>query len=471
MDNLYAIILAGGAGTRLWPVSRQLAPKQLSQITGDLTLLQDTFRRLESRVPCDRMLFVTSDDFIFEIKRQISDLVGEKEADKCAYAGEKTGRNTAPAILAGALWVLSRDPEGLAIAAPSDHLILDVDAFSEAIDSSIEAANKQYLVTYGIKPTRPETGYGYIKAGDRIEGAYRVESFEEKPTPDRAVSLFEDGNYYWNSGIFFFSARTIVEEARKYLPDMMTSLERLDLENFSNIDDIYGESEPISIDYGVMERTDRAAVVPATMGWSDVGSWDSIYDLGEKDNSGNVKRGNIISVDTTDSLLIGSSRVTAVAGMKDVIVVDTEDALLICGKGESQDVRKIVDILQEKESGELINHTTVKKPWGSYTVLSEDSDHKVKRIVVNPGEKLSLQLHHHRSEHWIVVKGTAIVTRGEEAFTLKSNESTFIPQVTKHRIENPGESPLEIIEVWYGDNLSEEDIERFDDIYGRINEK
>ncbi len=470
MKNLYAIILAGGAGTRLWPMSRQLAPKQLSKITGDLTLLQDTVRRLESRVPCDQILFVTSDDFIFEIKQQICDLVGEKEADKCTYAGEKTGRNTAPAILAGALWVLSRDPDGLAIAAPSDHLILDVDTFGEAIDSSIEVANKEYLVTYGIKPTRPETGYGYIKAGERINGAFMVESFEEKPTPDRARILFDDGNYYWNSGIFFFSARTIVKEARKYLPDMMASLEKLDLENFSNIDDVYSEIEPVSIDHGVMERTDRAAVVPAAMGWSDVGSWDSIYDLGEKDSSGNVTRGNIISIDTSDCLLIGSTRVTAVAGVKDIIVVDTEDALLVCGRGESQDVRKIVDILRDEGRGEFINHTTVKKPWGSYTVLAEGHDHTVKRIVVKPGEKLSLQLHHHRSEHWVVVKGIAKVTRGEETYILKSNESTFIPLETKHRIENPGESLLEIIEVWYGDNLSEDDIERFDDIYGRIDD-
>lgn len=470
MDNLYAIILAGGTGTRLWPVSRQLAPKQLRPIRGKTTLLQDTVARLRALTAPDRMLFVTSGDFIYEIKKQVGDLLGTADADKCVFAAEKVGRNTAPAILLGALWVHSQDPEGLVIAAPSDHRILSAEAFHSVVENSIGAAREGYLVTYGIVPTRPETGYGYIKAGPAINSAFSVDRFEEKPSAERAEEIFAGSGYFWNSGIFFFSAISMVEEGRKYLPDVMDALEQVDPESFTGLDEAYRQIEPISIDHGIMERTDRAAVVPASMGWSDVGSWDSIYELEEKDEAGNVKSGNIVDLDTKGSLLIGTRRITAVAGLEDMIVVDTDDALLICRRGGSQDVRRITELLKSEGRQELVDHTTVRKPWGSFTVLDEGPSYTVKRLEIDPGQMLSLQSHRKRSEHWIVVDGTVNVTRGDETFTLKGNESTFIPANTKHRIENPGKSPLVIIEVWYGHGMSEDDIERFDDVYGRVDD-
>ena len=324
------------------------------------------------------------------------------------------------------------------------------------------------LVTFGIKPTRPETGYGYIKAGERAGNVYRVDNFEEKPDPERARELVEDRSYSWNSGIFLFSTRSIVEEARKLQPALMEQLEKLDLELFSNITDIFGSIEPISIDYGIMEKTDRAAVLPTTMGWSDLGSWDSFHEIGVKDGGGNVVSGNVLCFDTSDSLLLESGKVMAVSGMSNVIVIDTDDALLVCPRGRSQDVKKVVETLDREGKTEHIDHSRVRRPWGSYVVLEQGDGYKVKRIIIEAGHRLSLQLHRHRSEHWVFVRGEASVVRGEESIKVGVNDRVYIPAGTKHRVANDGTESVEFIEVQHGDYLEEDDIVRFEDVYGRV---
>ncbi|GBE15769.1 MAG TPA: mannose-1-phosphate guanylyltransferase/mannose-6-phosphate isomerase [Proteobacteria bacterium] len=472
MGDLFALILAGGSGTRLWPLSRRYSPKQLLSLAdeGGLSLLQDTVRRLESRVASDRMVIVTSHGLRPEIKRQISDYLAPA-ADNCLIVGEPSGRNTAPAILLGAMLIQRRDSDAVVIVAPADHIIQDPGAFGRALDTAEKAAAAGSIVTFGIPPLRPETGYGYIQAGEKMNGCFVVEKFEEKPTLERAENFLEKGDYLWNSGMFCFTASTIIDEARRYLPEMMTALEMVELESLSGLERAYDELEAISIDHGVMEKTRKAVVVPLSAGWSDVGSWDSLYEIGSRDADGNLIRGDVMAFDTSGSLLVGSGKMLAVTGMKDVIVVDAEDALLICPRGESQDVRKIVGRLDEEGRTEHLMHPTVQKPWGSYRVLEEGSGYLVKRITVDPGQKLSLQMHRHRSEHWVVVAGRALVTVGEETTVQEVNEKTFIPTQTRHRLENAGPESLNIIEVQLGDVISEDDIVRFEDIYGRIHDR
>ncbi|UCF31126.1 MAG: mannose-1-phosphate guanylyltransferase/mannose-6-phosphate isomerase [bacterium] len=472
MSRLYAIILAGGSGTRLWPLSRQRSPKHLLNVAGygDTTLLQDTIGRLRPRVPPERMIFLASQEFLSEVRRQAFEFLG-RDADLCTFIGEPVGRNTAPAILLGAMVIAHRDPDGLVLAVPSDHVINDSGAFLEAVDRSLDAAGDGYIVTYGLVPTRPETGYGYILSGDRRGEVLAVERFEEKPDRERAEAFLREGRHYWNSGIFLFSAATIIEEASQFLPDLVGHLRRLSLESLDNLAEIYGDIDPVSIDYGIMERTHRAAVLPVKMEWSDVGSWDSLYEIAEKDGRGNVVRGEVIHIDSDGSFLMTGQRLMTAIGVKDVIAVDTDDAVLVCARGRSQEVREVIDRLEERGRSEHIEHRTVRKPWGSYTVLEPGDGYHVKRITVDPGQKLSLQAHRHRSEHWVVVAGTALATVGDRQVTLSANESVFIPVGEKHRLENPGRTLLELIEVQYGDVISEEDIVRFEDMYGRIGKK
>jgi mannose-1-phosphate guanylyltransferase/mannose-6-phosphate isomerase len=410
-------------------MSRQASPKQLISLGRELSLFQETVSRIKTRV--------------------------EPE-------------NTAPAILLGARIVQARDPDALLLVAPSDHIIQDIDSFIQAIENSLSAAASGMIVTYGITPTRPETGYGYIRAGQKEGEVFRVENFEEKPNSSRAEELLKDKNYTWNSGIFLFSVKSIMEEAEKYLPAHTSALKMIDPETFDRLDEVYSEMKSISIDHGIMEKTDLAAVIPVSMGWSDLGSWDSFYEMRPKDSSGNVVSGDVFGLENEDCLILGEDKYLAVSGMKNTIVVQTEDATLICPRGRSQDVRHIVAHLEEEGRSERLVHPTVRRPWGSYTVLTESDQYKVKRLTVDPHQKMSLQMHEKRSEHWVVVTGEIIVTRGEDRVKLKANEGVTIPIGTAHRIENPGDETAELVEVQLGDYLGEDDIIRFDDDYGRV---
>lgn len=466
MNNLYALILAGGSGTRLWPMSRLESPKQLLNLGGELSLFQETVNRIGTRITPDKMVFVTSRELEADIKNQLRGFLGE-EAGKCLVIAEPFGRNTAPAILLGARAVQARDPDAVVLALPSDHIITDVDSFIDVVDRSRSAAESGMIVTYGITPTRPETGYGYIKAGEEAAGIHMVEKFEEKPDSKRAEELILDPRYTWNSGIFMFSVKSILAEARKHLPSLSRALEMIDPETLDRLEDVYEGIEPISIDHGIMEKTDRAAVIPVSMGWSDLGSWDSLYELRPKDPSGNVVSGDVLDLENEGCLVFGGEKFLAMSGMKDTIVVQTEDATLICPRGRSQDVRHIVSHLEKHDRSERVVHLTVKRPWGSYTVLIESEMYKVKRLTVDPGCKMSLQKHEKRSEHWVVVKGEITVTKGEEKMFLKANEGITIPIGTIHRIENSGDMQAELVEIQLGNYLGEDDIIRFEDDYER----
>lgn len=478
MSDLYTLILAGGSGARLWPMSRQLAPKQLINLTGELSLFLQTVKRVESRVPAERMLFITSADLEAGIKEQLRSYLGSKRARSCMVVGEPMGRNTAPAVLLGAKLISDKDPDALMLVAPSDHVILDQSAFITAVDEAIPAAAKGSIVTFGLKPTRPETGYGYIRSGDEQGEVLKVERFEEKPDIERAKELFDDRRYLWNSGIFLFSVKAIMEEARKFLPQLMEAMDRFEPGAPDGLDglpaslpdrlrELYEKIDPISIDHGIMEHTDRAAVKPVSMGWSDLGSWDSFYEMNDKDMSGNIVMGDAVSLDNEGCLIAAGNRFLGVVGMKDTIVVQTEDATLLCPRGRSQEVRRVVEHLEEKGRAESVIHRTVTRPWGSYTVLEEGKAYKVKRIVVDPGQRLSLQLHRQRGEHWTVVEGEGVVTLGETRITIAPEQVIHIPVETKHRVENTGHDPLVFIEVQSGDYLGEDDITRYDDDYGR----
>lgn len=466
MSDLYALILAGGSGTRLWPMSRQSSPKQLISLGRELSLFQETVSRIRTRIEPERMIFLTSRELEGEIRDHLRRYMG-KNADDCLVVGEPVARNTAPAILLGARIVQARDPDALLLVAPSDHIILDTNSFIQAIDSSLDAAASGMIVTYGITPTRAETGYGYIRAGQKEGKVYRVEKFEEKPTAARAEKLFKDKKYTWNSGIFLFSVKAIMEDAKKHLPACSSALARIDTGTLDGLDEVYSGIESISIDHGIMEKTDRAAVVPVSMGWSDLGSWDSVYEMRQKDSSGNVVSGDVFGLENEDCMILGEGKFLAVSGMKDTIVVQTEDATLICPRGRSQDVRHIVGHLEEQGRSERLIHPTVRRPWGAYTVLIESGMYKVKRLTVDPHQKMSLQKHERRSEHWVVVTGKVIVTRGEDRMTLKANEGVTIPIGTAHRIENPADETAELVEVQLGEYVGEDDIVRLDDDYGR----
>lgn len=483
---MYAVILAGGSGTRFWPLSREATPKQLLRVFGDSTMIQQTMARLNDSVPVDNVYVVTGRKYSFDIRHQLTEICG---SDRFRMLIEPEGRNTAPAIGLAAVHIRRKSPDAIMAVMPSDHVILNKEAFRAALLQAGKTAGKGYLTTIGIIPNRPETGYGYILRGKEIPGqagkqdkgrktaaaesrAFIVERFVEKPDAASAEKYLLSGDYFWNSGIFVWSVKAVLEEIKKKLPDLYLGLMKIEKAiGKKNEKDVlaavFKGLDPVSIDYGIMEKASRVAVVPADMGWSDVGSWRALDDIAEKDRQGNVIAGNVLDVGSEDSIMYAGNRLVATIGLKNTVVVDTPDATLICNKDKVQDVRRVVDALKKRGAGELIEHTTVNRPWGAYTVLDTGERYKIKRIEVKPGARLSLQLHHHRSEHWVVVSGTAKVTVGERTFHVHPNESTYVPVSTVHRLENPGKVPLHLIEVQNGDYIEEDDIVRIEDAYGR----
>lgn len=471
---IYPVILSGGSGTRLWPLSRAAVPKQLLPLASDLTMLQETVKRLSGVDGIANPLIVCNNDHRFLIAEQLRQI----EVRPAAIILEPVGRNTAPAAAVTAQHLLEKDPEAVMLLLPADHLISDVAAFQRAIAQGRQAATDGYLVCFGIVPHAPETGYGYIQQGEVLDGmaeggARRVARFIEKPDAAKAQALLAAGGHYWNSGMFLFSCRQYLDELECHHPAMVAACKAAlagrhhDLD-FCRLDEAAFAACPAdSIDYAVMERTERAAVVPADIGWNDIGAWSALWDVGAKDTNGNVVRGDVWLDDVNNSLVRAESRMVAAIGLKNVVIVETADAVLVADKRCAQDVKKVVDHLKKSGRNEHEFHTRVFRPWGWYEGIDEGERFQVKRIAVKPGAALSLQMHHHRAEHWIVVKGTAKVTRGEDAFLVSENESTFIPLGTQHRLENPGKVTLEMIEVQSGSYLGEDDIVRFEDVYGR----
>lgn len=475
-SRLYPVIMAGGSGTRFWPMSRHLFPKQLLRIGGEDTLIRQTMRRVLGCAPARNVLISTNGPQAELIRVQLADW---KDDIKDNYVLEPEGRNTAPAIALAAIEILARNPDGLMLVVPADHVVTGQREFEMAVSLAAQLAEEDYLVTFGIKPTRPETGYGYIKPNGKVVlgrlgrlCGYRVRRFVEKPDAATAVRYLKSGSYYWNSGMFVWKAATILEEIRRTQPALAKVMDRIQQLKAcgapaSSIDEVYRGAASLSIDNGVMERSSKAAMVPVSFRWSDVGSWGSLDEVAVKNRAGNILNGRVVDLDSTDSIVYADRRVVATIGLKDMVVVDTPDATLVCPKSRAQDVKKVVEILKQQGASEHLEHVTVQRPWGSYTVLEEGPGFKVKRVTVNPGGRLSLQLHHKRSEHWVVIAGRARVTRGEEIFDLGVGQSTAIPVETPHRLENPSQETLHIIEVQNGSYLGEDDIVRLKDDYGR----
>jgi mannose-1-phosphate guanylyltransferase / mannose-6-phosphate isomerase len=461
------VVLSGGMGTRLWPLSRELYPKQLLPLVGERTMLQETLHRLGS-VDIAAPLIVCNEAHRFLVAEQLRQMGVKPQA----ILLEPVGRNTAPAI---ALAALKADPDALLLVLPADHVIRDTAAFAAAIKVAAASAQAGRMVAFGIVPTAPETGYGYIRkaAGSGKDGVHAIEQFVEKPPLERAQQFLKDGNYFWNSGMFLFKASSYLNELARLAPDIAASAKAAlagaqpDLD-FVRLDKVAFEAcRSDSIDYAVMEKTADAVVVPLAAGWSDVGSWSALHEALPADAQGNVTRGDVLIEDTAGCYLYSESRLVSAVGLKDHVVVETKDAILVAPKDRVQDVKNLVARLKAEGRYEHSLHREVFRPWGSYDSIDNGERFQVKRLSIKPGAQLSLQLHHHRAEHWIVVSGTARITCGEKEFLLEENQSTYIPIGVKHRIENPGRIPLHLIEVQSGSYLGEDDIVRFEDRYGR----
>ncbi len=467
MSDVHAVILAGGSGSRLWPLSRQHLPKQFLALDGKATLLQTTINRLSPTIAAKDVLIVT----------QESHAKGEAYHALLPYRAlyEPIGRNTAPAIALAAAYLMAEGDDPVMVVLPADHIIKDEVRFREHLDIAIRAAESGKLVTFGIQPTRPDTGFGYIKAhpGEDVQ-VYEVERFTEKPDLATAETFLKEGDYFWNSGMFVWRASVILDEIRRYLPAVHQIVEIILAENRAGInfqqavEKHFAAMPSISIDYGVLEKSDQVSLIPCDIGWNDVGSWQAVHEISSKDEHGNALQGNVIAIDCKNSLIRAEKRLVAAIGIEDLCVIETADAVLISKSDQTQRVREVVDALHEKGATEHIYHTKVNRPWGSYTVLEEDEEgFKLKRIEVAPGARLSLQSHQQRSEHWVVVSGIATVTNGDDVITVHKNQSTYIPIGAKHRLENRGSEPLHIVEIQVGDYLGEDDIQRYEDNYGR----
>ncbi|PWW81179.1 mannose-1-phosphate guanylyltransferase/mannose-6-phosphate isomerase [Prosthecochloris marina] len=466
------VILSGGSGTRLWPLSRVQYPKQLLALAGEKTMLQETVARLEKIADTGPVYCVCNEDHRFMVAEQLRQVTD----DMGGIILEPVGRNTAPAAAVAALRVQEEYPGATMLLLPADHVIQDTCAFVKAVTLGNKAAEEGVLVTFGIVPEAPETGYGYIRAAvqeGKEYGMYPVEKFVEKPDRETAEKYVKSGEYYWNSGMFLFKASRYLEEIEAQAPEIYeasrAALEKAteDLDFLRLDKEVFAACPSDSIDYAVMEKTAHAVVVPLDAGWSDVGAWSALWKVKGQDPSGNVTKGDVQLLDVKDSYIHASGRIVAAVGLSDHVIVETPDAVLVASKDRVQDVKTIVERLKSEGRDEVITHVKVNRPWGTYETVDQSERFQVKRIVVNPGAALSLQRHYHRAEHWVVVKGTARITVGEKEIVLREDESTYIPLGIKHRLANPGKIPLELIEVQTGSYLGEDDIERFDDKYGR----
>lgn len=469
---LIPVLLSGGVGSRLWPLSRELNPKQFLPLTGELSLLEQTLQRASSLPNMAAPIVVCNEEHRFLVAEQLRN-IGQAGA---SIILEPVGRNTAPAIAVAAFQALKTDAEALLLVMPADHIIKNTATFADAVAQGLVPAAKGKLVTFGIVPESPETGYGYIRGGEGSEeGCYPIAEFVEKPALEVAQHYIAAGNYYWNSGMFLLGAQAYLDELKSLSPAMYAAAEASLLEASEDMDFVrlnrtaFEACPSDSIDYAVMEKTEKGMVVPLSCGWSDVGSWSSLWEVDEKDPQGNVCKGDVIAQDSSNSYIHSSSRLVTTLGVDNVVVVETADAVLVADMGQVQNIKTIVNAIKDQQRSEVSSHKKVYRPWGSYESLDAGEGFQVKRIIVTPGQQLSLQMHHHRAEHWIVVRGTALVTCGDKEFILTEDQSTYIPLGTKHRLANNGIIELELIEVQSGRYLGEDDIVRFEDIYGRGN--
>ncbi|MCR9255078.1 MAG: mannose-1-phosphate guanylyltransferase/mannose-6-phosphate isomerase [Alphaproteobacteria bacterium] len=474
--KLYPLILSGGAGTRLWPLSRQAFPKQLLPLIGDRSLMAQTLER--TREPAGALTFAPPTVVAGDAHRfLIAEEARQAEIPLRRLILEPQGRNTAPAILAGALDIVAEDPEAILLVQTSDHRIADLSAFMAAVESAGRAAATGRFTTFGIAPSLPHTGYGYIQRGaalDDVPGAYALARFKEKPDRETAERMLAEGGHSWNSGMFVFPAAAMIAALETLEPDMVTAVRAAHAAAKSDLDflrldaNAFAKAPSLPIDIALMEKTDRAAVVPCDIGWSDIGSYQSLWELGEKDSDGNVLTGDVVAAGSTDSYIRADKRLVAAVGLERMLVVETGDAVCVAPMDRSEEIKTLVALLKQGNREEVLSGRRVYRPWGWYESLVTGDHFQVKHIQVTPGAQLSLQRHRHRSEHWIVVSGEAEVTRDDTVATLTANQSTYIPVGTKHRLANRHASqPLEIIEVQTGDYLGEDDIERFEDRYGR----
>ena len=485
--NIYPVILSGGSGTRLWPLSRELYPKQLLPLVEERTMLQETVRRLDGLPNGKEPVIVCNEEHRFLVAEQMR----QQGTSPRSIMLEPLGRNTAPALTLAALALMRNGEDGIMLVMPADHVIQNAVAFHAAVQQGAALAQDGSLVTFGIVPTEPETGYGYIKKGaaltatatvgktaakgEQSSGAWQVAAFVEKPDAATAQRYLDSGEYLWNSGMFMMRASVWLADLAAYRPDIEQACRAAytggtqDGDFFRVEKSAFSACPSDSIDYAVMEKTAKAVVLPLDAGWSDVGAWSALWQVRARDTDGNVIQGDVHAYATTNTLLISQHRFLAAVGVKDMVIVETADAVLVAHKDSAQDVKKIVEHLKKHNRDEYKHQRKVYRPWGCYEGVDAGPRFQVKRITVTPGASLSLQMHHHRAEHWIIVKGTARVTRGDEVFIITENQSTYIPLGTKHRLENPGSIPLEMIEVQSGGYLGEDDIVRFEDKYNRHN--